>query len=463
MRSSPADPTQHSPAPGLFVPGCGHLNPLRWGERRHTTDARATIGRVTAPAASRAEAPTWTPWRSVVAFGLVSLAADMVYEGMRATAGPLLGSLGATAFVVGLVTGAGEAVALVLRLVTGPWADRDGHYWRLTTIGYGLTAVCVPLLAITPFIGSAGLAVATVLILAERSGKAIRSPAKSALLARMARETGRGRGFAVHKALDQVGAFAGPLLLAGLAALTGVLWPGYLALAVPGVVAMVLLAQLRRRAPIELPAAASGPDRERGPSPFSPRVLAAAAVGSGLPRRFHLFSLVAAATTAGLMTFGVLSYRLVDDGLVTLAAVPLVYAGAMAVEAVAALATGGPFDRHGPRVLLVVPPLVALVPGLALSAHLGVALAGIAIWGAAYGLQDSTVKAFVADLVPTERHATAYGVFAAVQGLGALVGGAVAGLLVDHHRGLLVASVVAVQAAAMALLWRLVREVTPPR
>src|ERR1700710_431823 len=90
---------------------------------------------------------TWTPWRTVVAFGMVSLAGDMVYEGMRSVAGPFLGSLGASALTVGLVTGAGEAAALVLRLVSGPLADRSGRYWPLTIIGYGMTAVCVPLLA----------------------------------------------------------------------------------------------------------------------------------------------------------------------------------------------------------------------------------------------------------------------------------------------------------------------------
>jgi len=140
-----------------------------------------------------------------VAFGLVSLAADMVCEGMRAVAGPFLGSLGASALTVGLVTGAGEAAALVLRLVSGPWADRSQRHWRLTVVGYAMRVVCVPLLAVTPLLGAAGVAVAATLILLERVGKALRSPAKSALLARMAAPTGRGRGFAVHKALDQVG------------------------------------------------------------------------------------------------------------------------------------------------------------------------------------------------------------------------------------------------------------------
>jgi hypothetical protein len=114
---------------------------------------------------------SWSPWRTVVGFGVVSLAADMVYEGARSVTGPLLASLGASAVLVGLVSGAGEATALLMRLVFGSWADRSRRYWTLTFAGYGLTAVCVPALAVTPFLAAAGLALACVLILGERLGK----------------------------------------------------------------------------------------------------------------------------------------------------------------------------------------------------------------------------------------------------------------------------------------------------
>ncbi len=395
---------------------------------------------------------TWSPWRSVVVFGLVSLAADMVYEGMRAMSGPLLGSLGASALVVGVVTGLGEALALVLRLFTGTWADRGRRHWPLTIVGYGMTAVCVPLLAVTPFLGGAGLAVAVALILLERTGKAVRSPAKSALLAQMAPATGRGKGFGVHKALDQVGAFSGPLLLAGVTAATGVLWPGFALLAVPGAVAMVLLLWLRRHAATD--DADDEPDEPSTPARGRLADLRAAVLGGGLPRAFHVFSVSSALTTAGLMTFGVISYRLVEDDLVPVAAVPLVYALAMAVAAVAALANGAAFDRRGGRTLLVVPGLVAVVPWLVLAGDVWVVLAGIVVWGVATGIQDSTVKAYVADLVPARRRATAYGVFAAVQGLGALAGGTLAGALVTSHRTTLSVIVVALQAAAFVLLRR---------
>jgi len=117
-----------------------------------------------------------------------------------------------------------EALALVLQLFSGPLADRSGRYWSLTILGYTMTPVCVPLLAAVPFVDSLGLALAATLILLERAGKAIRSPSKSALLARVAGAVGSGRGFAVQKAMDQVEAFAGPVLVA---AVTGMQWPAF--------------------------------------------------------------------------------------------------------------------------------------------------------------------------------------------------------------------------------------------
>ena len=400
--------------------------------------------------------------------------------------GPLLASLGAGAVVVGLVTGAGEAMALVLRLVFGPLADRTGRYWGLTTLGYGLTAVCVPLLAVTPFVGALGVALAAVLILLERAGKAIRSPSKSALLAHVATAVGRGRGFGVHKALDQLGAFAGPLLVAAVVAATGVIWPGMLVLAVPGAVAMVLLVVIRAHVPdpgiydgghdatpagaaegqppldvaTEQPRAttdSSGAPAAR-PTAHGLRGWFADAVGAGLPGEFFRYALAAGLTTGGLVTFGIIGYHLTVDGLVPVAGVPVVYAGAMAVEAVAALAVGVVYDRRGGAVLLAVPVLVALVPPLALSGSLLAVLVGVGVWGLAYGVQDSTVKALVAEVVEAPRRATAYGVFAAVQGVFAIVGGLVAGWLYDRSVPALVVVVGLTQLVALVLLLRGVRK-----
>ncbi len=388
-------------------------------------------------------------WRVVWWFGFVSLAADMVYEGARSVYGPLLAALGASAVVVGLVTGAGEAVALVLRLAFGPIADRTGRYWSLTIVGYGLTAACVPLLALAPRLGAAGIAFAATMILLERLGKAVRSPSKSALLAHVAAAVGRGRGFGVHKALDQVGAFAGPLLVAGVVGVAS-LWWGMAVLAVPGAIAMVLLLTLRRRVPDpgvydEQPIVADDAPAER-------RGWWAEAVGAGLSGDFFRYAVAASLTTGALVTFGIIGYHLTVEGLVPVAAVPVVYAAAMAVEALAALLVGSVYDRTGTRVLLLVPVLVALVPALALGSALVAVLAGVVAWGFAQGVQDSTVKAVVADLVEAPRRATAYGVFAGIQGMFAIVGGVGAGWLYERSLLALVVVVALTQVLALALL-----------
>lgn len=407
-------------------------------------------------------------WRVVWWFGLVSLAADMVYEGARSVYGPLLAALGASAVVVGLVTGAGEAVALVARLAFGPLADRTGRYWSLTIAGYGLTAVCVPLLALAPRLGAAGLAFAASMILLERLGKAVRSPSKSALLAHAASAVGRGRGFGVHKALDQVGAFAGPLVVAAVVA-AGSLWWGVGVLAVPGALAMVLLLALRRRVPdpaVHDVAPAAAPATAAGSAPVADRPGRgwwATAVGAGLPREFFRYAVAASLTTGALVTFGIIGYHLVVAGLVPVASVPLVYAAAMAVEAVAALGVGAVYDRTGPVVLLVVPVLVALVPALALGSALVAVLLGVVAWGFAQGVQDSTVKAVVAELVEAPRRATAYGVFAGVQGLFAVVGGVGAGWLYERSLPALVAVVALTQVLALVLLVGTLRRSARPR
>ncbi|MFD5120008.1 MFS transporter [Streptomyces sp. NPDC058385] len=383
------------------------------------------------------EATAMRPWRFVVWFGVVSLLADFVYEGARSVTGPLLASLGASAAVVGAVTGAGEAAALLLRLGSGPLADRSGRFWGWAIAGYALTVASVPMLGLTGVLWAA-----CALVITERVGKAVRSPAKDTLLSHAAAATGLGKGFAVHEALDQVGALLGPLTVAGMLALTGDDYgPTLAVLAVPGVAVLVLLVRLRRRVPD--PAAyerAVAPRRER-PRP-----------GARLPRDFWVYASFTAATMTGFATFGVLSFHLVARGLVATAAVPLLYAAAMAVDALAALATGWVYDRVGPRVLIVLPVLSAAVPALAFTDSLAPVVLGALVWGAATGVQESTLRAVVADLVAPGRRATAYGVFAAVVGVAAFAGGALTGVLYDASIPLLIIVVAAIQAAAVLLL-----------
>ncbi|MCW7942909.1 hypothetical protein AAW14_12910 [Streptomyces hygroscopicus] len=378
------------------------------------------------------------PWRFVVWFGAVSLLADVVYEGARSVTGPLLASFGASALVVGVVTGAGEAAALGLRLVSGPLADRTHRFWGLAIAGYALTVISVPLLGV-----AGSLWAACTLVIAERVGKAVRSPAKDTLLSHATAATGRGRGFAVHEALDQVGALVGPLTVAGVLALTGGDYgPALGVLALPGVAVLGLLVWLRARVPDP-----QAYEREAGPP-----AAGSTAPGEPLPAAFWTYAAFTAATTAGLTTFGLLSYHLVERHLAQTAWVPVLYAATMAVDAVAALATGWAYDRHGPRVLAVLPLLTAALPALGFTDTLSLAVAGALVWGAAMGVQESTLRATVADLVPPGRRATAYGLFAGVVGAASLAGGTLTGALYGYSIPTLITVVGAIEALALVLL-----------
>lgn len=389
-----------------------------------------------------------SPWRLVIGLGLVSLFADVAADGGQSLFGPLLGSLGASALVIGLVSGGSQAVSLLLRLVSGPMSDRGGNHWKWTISGYAISSVCIPLLFITPLLGSLGLAVAASLILVERAGKAVRTPSKTAILADAAGLVGSGRGFGVHKALDLTGAFSGPLLVAAVLATTGSMGWAFASLAVPGVVTMLLLFWLRARVPDPrgYARAQAGPAISADPQP-----------SGGLPREFFIYAAAVGLTSGGLVSYGVISFHLASKSMVPLPWIPIVYSFAMACAAVAALANGWAYDRWGANVLLVLPLLVACVPWLALDSSLTWVLVGMASWGFATGLQDSTVKALVARLVEASRRASAYGVFAAIQGGAALAGGAVVGLLYDTRRSLLVGVVAASQVVALVLLWRVTR------
>lgn len=379
-------------------------------------------------------------WRFVTTFGVVSLLADIVYEGARSITGPLLASLGATAVVVGVVTGVGEAAALLLRIVSGPLADRTGRFWTWTIVGYALTVASVPLLGVVGVLWAAAA-----LIIAERVGKAVRSPAKDTLLSHATAVTGRGRGFAVHEAMDQIGAVAGPLAVAAmLVVFGGDFGPTFALLAIPGVAVLGLLAWLRSRVP--------EPSRYEvaehpPPGPGTP----SSALRS-LPRPFWTYAGFSAVTMAGFTTFGVLSFHQVQRGLVPVAAVPVIYAAAMVADALAALATGWIYDRRGAVVLAALPVLAATVPLFAFSSHLAPVIVGALVWGAAVGVQESTLRAVVADLVEPGRRATAYGVYAAVLGVAAAGGGALTGYLYERSVPLLIGVVIGVQALALAAL-----------
>ncbi len=379
----------------------------------------------------------------VLAFGVVSMLADFVYEGARAIVGPYLATLGASAALVGAVTGLGEAVALVLRLATGPISDRTQRHWALSITGYLITVAAVPLLGV-----SQSLWPVSALVIAERFGKAVRTPARDTMLAQASTGMGRGIAFAVHEALDQSGALLGPLLVAAMVVLSGYR-AAFFILAVPGTLVVLAIAWLRGAVP--RPSAYEEVDAH----PIAqPRDSAAAP----LPGRFWLYCAFTAASMTGFATFGVLSYHLQVRHVLPQALIPVTYSVAMAAAALAALGSGRLYDRIGLRGLVIALPLSALVPILSFSTQSTCVWLGAVVWGAAVGIHESTLRAAVADMVPSARRGTAYGVFTAAYGLAWLLGATVIGALYEHSVAAIIYFTIFTQAVALALFVPLARQ-----
>jgi predicted MFS family arabinose efflux permease len=303
-----------------------------------------------------------------------------------------------------------------------------------------VTVVSVPLLAI-----AWALWPAAILVVAERFGKAIRTPARDTMLAQASTDVGRGRAFAVHEALDQTGALFGPLVVALAVAVSGFRL-GFAVLAVPGVVVLAALARLRRAVPV--PAAY---DRTAVVRPDED-------ADSHLPPRFWWYAGFTALNMAGYATFAVLAYHLQVRHVVPEAEIPVIYALAMGSAALAALGSGRLYDSIGLRGLVLIPPLTAAVPLLSFSTQPALVWVGAALWGAAVGVHESTMRAAVADLVPAAHRGKGYGTFAAVYGLSWLAGSTLIGMLYNSSVGAATTFIVAVQAVALLVLVPLARK-----
>lgn len=417
---------------------------------------------------STSSLPQVKPYAFIVCFGLVSMFMDIVYQGALAVQGPLLASFGATALIVGIVSGLGEATALAGRLFSGPLADRTGRYWTFAIAGYAATALAVPAMG---FVGS--LLGVSLLVIFERFGKSLRTPSRDAMLSHAASAVGRGKGFALHEVMDQIGAMGGPLIVAALLSLTGNDYRVALgALVIPGLIAIAVLLMLRHRAPDPRMFEAEAPEAHGEGEPAcdtakSGEASAAAetkdASGTApakggaktrepLPRLFWIYSFACGIMLAGVATFGVLSYHMVSTGMLNDAAVPLLYAVAMGVDAIFAALTGVLFDKFGPKTLLVLPVVCAAIPFFSYAGSVPLVIVGVTLWGAAFGIQESTMRAAVAGMIPAHKRATAYGMFSVTVGIGGLIGGIVAGGLYDVSIPLLIGYAVVVEAVAFVLL-----------
>lgn len=368
--------------------------------------------------------------RFIVLLGVVSLFADMTYEGARSITGPYLAVLGAGAGAVGALAGLGELVGYALRLASGWLADRTRRYWALTLVGYAVNLIAVPLLALAGRWQTAAL-----LIIAERAGKALRTPARDAMLSYATREVGRGRGFGLHEALDQIGALAGPLFVAWVLYGRGGYARAFGLLLIPALAAVSLLLLARRLYP---------QPRELEP-------VAALPEARGLPREFWLCLAGAALVAAGYADFALAAFHLERAGLASDAWIPLFYAIAMGVDAVAALGFGRVFDRLGVRALAIASLASAPSAPLIFLGGAGPAVGGIILWGVGMGAQESILRAAVAQMTRAEQRGAAYGTFHATFGLSWFAGSAVLGALYEVSRPALAVFSASLQLASIAL------------
>ncbi|MDW7982863.1 MAG: MFS transporter [Thermomicrobium sp.] len=379
-------------------------------------------------------------WRLVLLLGLVSLFGDITYEGVRGVTGPYLALLGASATVVGLVAGLGEFLGYALRMVTGYAADRFRSYWPLTILGYVLVGA-LPLLALTQRWETAAF-----LIVLERLGKALRTPSREAILSHATSRIGRGRGFAVHEALDQAGALIGPLLFALALTVDGLAGYrlGFALLAIPAILLVILLLLSWRMEP--------RPERLERPVDM-PVARAGARRLTGAFWRYSIFSGVA---MLGFAHFALLSYHFERTGIVSAPVIPLLYAVAMGIDGLAALVAGWMYDRHGLLTLVALPVCAVLAVLGAFQANVPAIVIGVLCWGIAMGLVETNMRAAVGDLSDPDARGLAYGVFNTIFGLSWLLGGVLLGALYERlSTGSVIIAVGVLEGIALLSFWGL--------
>lgn len=353
--------------------------------------------------------------RAIWALGFVSLLMDVSSELIHGLLPVFMyTALGVSAFTIGLIEGAAEATALVVRVFSGALSDWWGRRKPLTLLGYGLGAAAKPLFALA---GGAGLIVAARLL--DRLGKGIRAAPRDALVADLAPPEIRGAAFGLRQSLDTVGAFLGPLLAMGLMLLwendfRAVFWVA----SVPACLAVALLAFGVREPESQSPRHAVNPIRRENLR--------------RLPRDYWWVVAIGAVFTLARFSEAFLVLRAAEGGL-PVALAPLVLIGMNVVYAAAAYPFGRLSDRmrHDRLLALGLAVLIAADLVLAYSSGWRWVWAGITLWGLHLGIVQGLLATMVAQAAPAELRGTAFGCFNLVSGAAMLVASALAGLLWD--------------------------------
>lgn len=350
--------------------------------------------------------------RFVLLIGVLSFFADFTYEGARSVLGPYLALLGASATIVGIVTGFGEMLGYGLRLVSGRAADTTGKFWPITICGYVVQMASVPALALT---GSWPAAAA--LIILERVGKAIRNPPRDVMLSHAAKDVGGyGWVFGIHEAMDQFGALFGPLLVAAVLAWKGSFHLAFAVLLIPAIInlAFVGLARLLYPRPQDLEASTIRVE------------------GAALSVVYWVYLAGAALAGVGFADYPLIAFHFSKSHVAPGQWIAVFYAVAMGVSGTGSLISGRMFDRYGFRVLIILTLISAFFAPLVFLGGFWVALLGVAVWGLGMGVQESMIPAAIAPMVPPARRASAFGMFTAGYGIAWFLGSAAIGILYDH-------------------------------
>lgn len=381
----------------------------------------------------------------IILFGVVSLFSDMTHEGASSIRGAYLSLLGASAGTIGFISGLGELIGYSMRYVFGRLTDKTKRYWPMTIAGYILDILAVPALAL---VGEHGWVFACLLLVIQRMGKAIKKPAKDTIMSFAASQEGAGKSFGIQEVLDQTGAFLGPVLLylVMLFKTDGTTFQIYsfcfAVLAIPGAVTIILLLVTKRKFP--------DPERfEPEPKEYVP---------FRIKKEFVLYI-----AGISLFAFGFVDYSIIimhvsgtytsiaaglaeTSSLVNTGTLPLLYAGAMLVDAVAALIFGLMYDKKGARALVwstvISAPFAVFV---FLFDSVPMLLLGIALWGVGMGAQESILKAAVTKMVPKSARATGYGIFECSFGVFWFLGSWLLGVLYEHSIPAMAAVSVAAQ------------------
>lgn len=337
-----------------------------------------------------------SPWAFIVLIGVVSLFSDMTHEGARALTGPFLAMLGASATAVGFIAGFGELVGYGLRLISGLISDRTKKYWTVTFIGYFINLLAVPALAL-----AGSWQMAAVLMILERTGRAIRNPARDVMLSHATSSIGHGKGFGVYEALDQIGAVTGPLIVTAVYLFSGSYHQSFGILLIPALLALSILLVARLKYPkTEILEA-----RENGGPVVFPK------------KYFWLYLAAVSLIAAGFADYPLIAFHFSKTNQVSAEMIPVMYAIAMGVDALAALLLGWWFDKQGIKVLIASTVVSLLFAPLVFMGNFYTALAGMVCWGIGMAAQESIVRSVLSAILPSGKKATGFGLFNAAIGL----------------------------------------------